>query len=307
MKNFSIKIALFLLPILLFFIGLELFVQNDKNSFKTIANYFKENKATAEILILGSSHNQNGFNPKYFDKKTVNISYGSQDIKIDSVLFFNNIKEMNSVKKVIFELDYHRMDVENESNFYRYPWYYFYYNVEIYPLNWFSKISLYSSNPEFFNAIIKNKFSKNHKDQVINKFGYVEANYDNQFEQMKYDSISIFNSAKERLKDRHKEVSEKAFNMNKRRIVSIIEYCDANNIKLYFLSSPLFQTYIANKIENKNAKMIALINDLRSKYKINYIDFQNDNRFSVKDFRNDDHLNDIGAKKYSLIINEIMK
>lgn len=307
MKNFSIKIALFLLPILLFFIGLELFVQNDKNSFKTIANYFKENKATAEILILGSSHNQNGFNPEYFDKKTVNISYGSQDIKVDSALFFNNIKEMKELKTVIFELDYHRMDLENVANFYRYPWYYFYYDIEIYPLDWFNKISLYYSNPDFFNAIIKSKFDKNHKNQVINKFGYVEANYDNQFEQMKYDSIKIFNSAEERLKETHKEQSEKAFKSNKRRIVSIIEYCKTNNIKLYFLSSPLLQTYIDNKIENKNKKMIQLINELKSNYQINYIDFQHDTRFNIKDFRNDDHLNDVGAKKYSLILNEIIK
>src|SRR5215207_1738069 len=119
MKRFIYKSLFFLFPILAFLIGLEIYVRTDANSFKTIATYFENNKSEVEVLVLGSSHNQNGINPKYFTKKTANISYGAQDIKIDSALVFDNIKEMKNLKTIIFEMDYHRMDIENEPNFYR--------------------------------------------------------------------------------------------------------------------------------------------------------------------------------------------
>ncbi len=52
--------------------------------------------------------------------------------------------------------------------------------------------------------------------------------------------------------------------------------------------------------------MLNLINELKLKHNIIYYDFQDDKRFSIKDYRNDDHLNVNGAKKYSIIINEII-
>lgn len=306
MKKFITKLLFFLIPIILFFMGLELFVQNDQNSFKTIAKYFNKNKANAEVLILGSSHHQNGLNPEFFNQNTINISYGAQDIKSDSALFFHNIKAMKNLKTVIFELDYHRMDIENNNDFYRYPWYYFYYDIEIVPIKWYNKLSLYSSNPSFFNAIIKSKFDKNYKKQNINKFGYVTANYEDQFKLMKYDSVKIFSTANERLKDRHKELSHNAFVKNKERLVAIIKYCKINKIKICFLSTPVLKSYSDNKVKIKKNNMLNLINELKLKHNIIYYDFQDDARFNLNDFRNDDHLNVNGAKKYSIIINEVI-
>jgi hypothetical protein len=307
MKKFITKLMFFLIPIILFFVGLELFVQNDQNSFKTIAKYFDKNKANAEVLILGSSHHQNGLNPEFFIQNTINISYGAQDIKSDSALFFHNIKAMKNLKTVIFELDYHRMDIEYNNDFYRYPWYYFYYDLEVVPIKWYNKISLYSSNPTFFNELIKSKLEKSYKKQIINKFGYVTDNYTDQFKIMKYDSIKIFNTAKDRLKDRHKELSAKAFAKNKERIEALIKYCKQNKIKLCFLSTPVLKSYSDSKIEVKKNKILNLINELKIKHNILYFDFQNDTRFNINDFRNDDHLNVNGAKKYSLIINNVIR
>ena len=177
MKKFLFKFILFCLPVLILLLGMELYFRNAPNSFITIANYFNANKQDVEVLILGSSHNQNGFNPKYCKANTLNLSYGQQDIQMDSALFFSNVKQMKHLKTVVFELDYHRMDIENGKDYFRLPWYYIYYNAEIYPVKWYNKLSLYTSNPEFFNNILLKEIKGESKIQTINKYGYSKAGF----------------------------------------------------------------------------------------------------------------------------------
>ena len=306
MKQFLAKSLWFLLPVLLFFTAMEIYIRNSENSFITKAKYFQKNKEQVEVLVLGSSHNQNGVNPKFFRSKTTNLSYGSQDIQIDSALFFSNVKQMKNLKKVVFELDYHRLDIENKPDFYRFPWYYMYYGIEVQPVKFVHKVSLYSSNVDFFNTIILDQFSSNYKPQVINEFGFVEKNYTDDFVGFFYMENKIEATAKERLKSRHKEFSAKNFNRNASRIQSMIAYCKNNNIELYFFSSPLYKTYIENKIPMKDQKVKNYIQKLITNEKINYYNFENTSRFELYDFSNDDHLNAKGAEKYSKLIDSII-
>lgn len=306
MKNFLQKFLLFLIPILLILIGLESYIRFSPNSFITIANYFKKNKEEIEVLILGSSHNQCALNPKFFKLKTVNLSYGSQDIQLDSALFFHNVKQMKNLKKVILELDYHSLDTQREKEYYRYSWYSLYYGVEIYPINYLSRLSFYLSNPKLFNKIILEKFDENYRSPIINKYGFEEGNFSDEFSEMKYDSIKIENTAKKRLEFRHKEISDTDFKNNAQRILSIIEYCKQNHIEIYFFSTPMYKTYIENEVVSKKIRVDTFIQNLILNYNINYFNFEKSSKFNLKDFSNDDHLNAKGAEKYSKIIDSII-
>lgn len=306
MKQFLIKSFWFLLPLLLIFTAIEIYIRNSQNAFITKAKYFHQNKDKIEVLVLGSSHSQNGINPKYFKNKTANLSYGSQDIQIDSALFFHYVKQMSRLKKVVFEIDYHRMDIQNEPSFYRFPWYYLYYGIEIQPVKLIHKISLYSSNTNFFNTLIREHFNCNFQPQVINEFGFVEANYTDDFLKLNYDKNKIEFSADDRLNSRHKELSVKKFNQNAARIRSIINYCKTHNIELYFFSSPLYKTYIERKIPSKDQKVKNYIHQLIYNEKINYYNFETSTKFKLDEFINDDHLNTKGAEKYSRLVDSII-
>lgn len=306
MKNFLFKISYFIFPILILFFGIEIYFRNTPNAFIEKANHFNKNIDKIEVLILGTSHSQNGINPAYIEIPASNLANGSQDIKIDSALFFSEAKKMKKLKTVILELDYHRMDIENSKDFYRLPWYYIYYKVEIYPIKWINKISLYSSNTTFFNNNLLQRFKKEYKEQEINQFGFVEKNYESEFQNKNYDSIQIVNTAKQRLKNRHKEVSPLQFEKNKKRVETIIEYCLNNNIKIIIVSSPLYTTYISNQNSNKKKKVSTFIEQLQKKYAIEYYNFEKNKTFTIKDFKDDDHLTPNGAKKYSSMINKIV-
>lgn len=304
MKKFLYKVLFFLLPIVILFFAIEIYIRNSPNSFITKADYLNNNLDKIEVLVLGTSHSQNGINPKFFKRNTANLSYGSQDIQIDSALFFKEVPKLKSLKKVIFELDYHRMDIENDADFYRIPWYFIFYDVEVKPVSLINKFSLYSTNMTFFNDIMIADIKSNSKKQVINKYGFVEANYNNPFAISEYDSIKIQKDSKVFLKNRHKEVSVENFNKNKSRIEAMITYCNNNTIEFIIVSSPFYYTYVENEIPTKKEKVKTFIDYLTKKYKVKHLDFESDARFHLKDFSNDDHLNADGAKKYSEILSK---
>jgi hypothetical protein len=50
-----------------------------------------------------------------------------------------------------------------------------------------------------------------------------------------------------------------------------------------------------------------LIEDLKSKYGVEYYNYEKDSRFVSDDFYDADHLSDVGATKFTKILNEDLK
>lgn len=293
-----------MIPIALLAFGLEMYFRNVENAFKLKADFQTKNSDKIETIVLGTSHSQNGINPNYFKKLTSNLSFGSQDIQLDSALFFKYVPQMKNLKNVVIELDYHRLDIENEPNYFRFPWYYIYHDIEIYPLKPINKVSLYSSNTEFFNQNLMSNLKSNSKKQVVNSYGFVEENYIDDFFPLNYDSIAIFKSAQERLKGRHVENSSGIRAKNKKRINQIVNFCIKNDLSVFIVSTPLYTTYRNHKSVLKDSYRLSYLDSLKSNTKIKHLDFEESPLFTLKDFSNDDHLNAQGAKKYSLLLND---
>ena len=304
MKRLFLKMILFISPLLVLALGVEVYFRNVDNAFKRKANFQHQNLELIESLVLGTSHSQNGINPIHLDKVTSNLSFGSQDIQLDSALFFNYVDKMKSLKNIIIELDYHRLDIENDKNYFRFPWYYIYHQVEVYPIKPLNKVSLYWSNPSFFNQNLIKTWQGTSKKQKINEFGFVEENYTNDFLPLKYDSIYIFKTAENRLKTRHTEYSDTARKANIKRLNAIINYSIKKDLTVYVVSSPLYATYRQHKSGVKDNYRKQYIDSLVTYSKVNYLNFEESPLFTLKDFSNDDHLNATGAKKYTLLLNE---
>lgn len=87
----------------------------------------------------------------------------------------------------------------------------------------------------------------------------------------------------------------------------MIQYCKVNNLRIVLVSSPLYKTYIEMENPKKKKRIIDFMDYLKTKYHVEYYDFSENNNFYIQDFSNDDHLNAIGAKKYSLMLNRLIK
>lgn len=306
MKNFLKQFLIFLLPVLILLAVIELYVIFSPSTFNFKAKYLAQNLSSAQTLILGSSHNQNALNPKWMTNPAINLANAGQDIQIDEALFFKFIDRFASLQRVILEMDYHTMEEKNDPDYFRFPWYRRFYGVNIYPVSLLNKISLYSTEPSFFNKLMVDAINPKKITYKLNDAGFILNDFPGVMEQMQYDSIAMANTAPERLKEKHTGISLENFSFNRKHLNKIIIYCRAHHIEVILLSTPMYTTYIRNEIAEKNYRRIQYADSLAALPGIVHYDFEKSERFTVHDFKNDDHLNSNGAKKFTAIIDSII-
>lgn len=290
------------IPVVFICVLIELTILWYPNSFNLKAKHLNSNTAKIECLFLGSSHTQNAINPKLINIKSANLAYGSQDYQLDNALFFQYVDRLESLEKLFIEVDYHSLEKKNTADYFRLQWYYKYYDINLGDFNAIDKLSLFVSNKSFFKNYLINKLNPFNEKANINEYGFIENDSDI-FEKMNFNEKSILKTAANRLKNNHTAQSIENFNFNRKKIVSVINYCLKNNIEVILLKNPMYLTYRDNYIKNKNDRRNTFVDSLLTNTKIKMLDFEADNRFTVNDYKNDDHLNSSGAKKIANFIN----
>jgi len=97
------------------------------------------------------------------------------------------------------------------------------------------------------------------------------------------------------------------FKENTQILQSIIAWAKAKNIQVLLFTPPAFETYRNNLNKEQLNRTIYTINQLvKQTDNCTYINLLSDSNFVAKDFYDADHLNEIGAKKLSLMINNIV-
>jgi len=307
MKSFLVKLLLFVLPFLIGFVALELFIRYSDNAFNLKAKYIKNNEPQIEMLVLGSSHNQNAINPQFIDLKTANIAYGGQDVYLDSALFFHFANRLKQLKVVVLELDYHSLEEFNGQDYFRLSWYYHFYDVTCGHIPFFQKISLYLSEPEFFNDHLKRSFDPREYKYQFNEQGFVLNDFPGVFQSLKYDSLQIERTADERLRNRHTTVSPQNFENNARCLKSMITFCNDHGIQVVLLASPMYNSYTKREKNEKLERRKLFIDEVTAWPNVHFLNHEFDPNFHLNDFKNDDHLNTSGAQKFSIELNSEIK
>jgi hypothetical protein len=308
MKLFLVRALGFILLIGVLLGCIEAFVVFYPSMFNMKARYIHKNK-DIELLILGSSHLQDDLNPEFLEIKSANLAYGSQDIELDSALFFKYISDLHNLKFLLLELDYHTLEERNLVNYFRLPWYYKYHRIELYHLSLLNRCILFSSSPEFFKNFIIQTINPFEYKYELNKYGSVKNDFPGIFKTLDYDSGKIKISANERLKNKFSAISLENYLFNKNKMNKIIDYCILHNIKAVLVETPAYITYRETFISEKFARREEYIDSLikTAKSNILLLNYESDARFTIKDFKNDDHLNSDGAKKFTSLINKEIK
>ena len=307
MKKFLRSFLKFILPFIILVVAIELYVLYFPSTFNRKAHYLHDNIGKAELLVLGSSHSQNALNPEFLKLKTVNLANPGQDVQIDSALFFRYVPDMKQLKMVILELDYFTLEEKNDKENFRLPWYKRFFGIELYPVPLKDRISIYASSPSFFNKVLLDAINPRKITYHINQYGFITNDFPGVMKDQNFDSLSLAQTAKERLKNTHTKESVENLIFNRSKLNKMISYCIVNKIEVLLLSHPMYSTYIHNelkgKIERKKQYLDSLLSAAPS---VHYYNYEQDARFTVYDFKNDDHLNSDGAKKYTLIADSIV-
>ncbi|WP_053991851.1 hypothetical protein [Mangrovimonas sp. TPBH4] len=308
MRQFVWKCLSFLSPFLGMFCLVELYISYAPNTFYFKSRYLKDHLNDAELVVFGSSHNQNAINPYDFDLQLVNLAYGGQDYQLDSLLFFKYVPQMPNIKAVVFEFDYLTINNRVGSNYFRLPWYYRHYGASLNSLNLMNKLSLYFSSPTFFNNYLKLELDPSGYRYILSNNGFIVNDFPGEMFDCNYNVEVLETVSNKELQKLQELETFHNLNRNFRTLDRMIAYCLNNNIRVVLVAPP---SYLKMKALEKNVKsgLMHRYRDslMNASERILYSNHQNNPKFTVKDFKNLTHLNSDGATKYSLLLNHEIK
>ena len=293
-------VSVFILPILVIAVFIEVMLRNIPNAYQVKTSYVQRNSNTIETLILGSSHVQYGINPKYLSLKALNFANVSQTIDIDYRLLNHLEPKLPNLKNVIVRLSYttlyEQLAISNES--WRLKEYNIYstLNLDTKVKHQFEILSvkLNANIYRIFEYYIYDTYELNATE---NGWG-IEANSKYSKDLQK---TGIATAKKHTIADKSL-YAENVDYLNR-----IIKKCQDNGIRVLLVTTPTYSSYRSNLDTEQLESTIKIGEQMEIKYdNCNYYNLLNSSRFTEHDFFDGDHLNEIGAKKLTSYINKMM-
>ncbi len=298
MKLFIQKSVLFVFPVLLLLAGAEAFLRKIPNDYSYKNQYLYNNSKNIEILVLGSSHSLFGINPKYFSKPAFNSAHVSQSLNYDYFIFDKYIEDLSRLKVVILPISYFTLfgQLENGIESWRIKNYSIYYNCDYHNHSLLNNYEIFREKP--LSALKRlRKYLKGENNVTVSELGFGL----NHINTKQSDLIATGKAAAKR----HTAEDFSLLDINMNLLKKIIEKSRSRGIKVVLLTPPARQSYISHLEERQLSMMKESIAFVLKKYPdVEYFDFISDERFFDDDFRDADHLNVIGAKKLTKIIDQ---
>lgn len=287
------------MPIVISGITVEALLRHIPNDYRYKSNYLEKNSNSITTLILGSSHDYYGINPKFFHSKSFNAAEVSQSLDYDYFILKKYGKNWKSLKTIVLSVDYPSLFslMKNGSEAWRVKNYNIYYGLHT------------NDNMEDYTELFSNNLSVNisrlyqyyfqRENLACSKLGW--ATWYSSKHNRDLVSTGKVSAA------RHTIKPMRVLRDNVGYIKSIIGFAKARNIKVILFTAPAYKTYTENLNQAQlNVTVNALTKISRSNDNVSYFDLLNDPVFNKGDFYDADHLNEIGAKKLSTEIDSLI-
>lgn len=266
------------------------------NSYKYKYEWMQKNAEDVEVLVLGSSQALDGISPKCFKEKAFNLANTSQGLKQDSFLLKYWEKRYKHLKTVVLPISYFSLLepglLESFGESYRCRYYKIYMDCDLYS-DWSYTLEL----SDVRTAMMKlGRFLKKRSTLTCDRYGWSAK---------KYSPKELFNTiqASKTIKI-HTVKNWDKIEINYNRMKEMASFCKRHNIQLILITTPCWHTYYNGLEQKQLAKMYELIHRLQKDYRVPYLDYLKDPRFKAKDFSNCYHLSDVGAIKFTKMLDK---
>ena len=303
MRKFIKLFILFSSPIIIGMISFEIFLRIIPNEYSIKRKYLDSNSNKIKVLFLGSSHVYYGINPEYMSIESFNAAHVSQSLNYDFAILEKYRSNWKELKYLILPIDYFSLftTLENGIEKWRVKNYSTYYDIR--------NGGDYWVNFEIFNGPLPGNISRaftyifnQNSGLNCNKWGFGNT-YNSK---VKNDLIATGKTAARR--HTVDNLNTVTFSKNIEDLHSIINFSQKNKIKLIFITCPAYYTYRDNLNQKQLLLTLKVIRQLASENSNTaYYNFLSDTSFVDTDFYDADHLNEIGAKKFTFKIEEIIK
>jgi len=298
MKHFILKMIYALVPILITSASAELLLREIPNDYSYKRDFLNKNSSNIETLFLGSSHTYYGVNPEFIKGNSFNASHISQSIDYDYEILKKYEKNWDNLKYIAIPIDYFTLfsTLSSGIEYWRVKNYEIYYDINI-SFRLQDKFEILSMKPMINLQRIHSFYLKSKTSITCSKSGYG-------IEKWKNSSLSKAGLAAAK---RHTNQDKINLNSNINALQSIISFSQHRNIKIIFYTSPAYYTYVSNLDKEQLQGTFKIINNLTDKNtNCTYYNFLEDNSFDSTDFRDADHLNELGANKFTLKLDSII-
>ena len=303
MNKFLRYSILFVLPIVILSIPLEIMLRTVPNPYKYKYEWMQQNAEEVETIVLGSSHSFYGIRPEYLDGKAFSLANVSQDKAQDLFLLKYWAGRYRHLKTVIYPISSylwftHGLEYGIES--YRCRYYKIYMDYNLYPD--FSLYNLELSDPKTAMGKI-GKLLPGNSDLGYDEYGWGTTYRLSEKKMVKWNDGTEAEAAVKR----HTAKSWEYIESNYVQLRDMACFCRDHNIQLILITTPCWHTYYDNLDKKQQAKAHELTHRLQSEFGLPHLDYMKDTRFEANDFYDSNHLSTIGAEKFTRILNEDIK
>lgn len=302
--RFLKRLALFLTPVVLIAIALELLVGTIPSTYSFVGQQLESESDKIEVAVFGSSQIKNSVNPEYIEKKTLNISSSAQHHNSDFQLLKGLVERLPALKTVVFEVSYGHFEIPHNTKYYwKKPVFLKYYGINTFERAVYPTDSLlYMSHPGFFTTQLFDMFVRDSMP-AFNRFGFDTGNYDGRFKRLGFDLDSIM---KDPINISRRE-SAVILKYNTAYFKEMLEFCHQRGLEVVIISPPTFTNYNNKRdaaVLRRRDSVLALFQAQYPNLKL--LIAETDSRYKVTDFRNGNHLNPDGAEKFSKQLDSLL-
>ncbi len=306
MKTFIKKSLVFLIPLICLLLVLEIRLRQIPTYLSLKKELLELQLDEIEVLSTGHSYGD-AINPRFFDRRAFNLFNDAEDLYYDIKVIEKYMDHMPQLKAVLLPISYFSLDYRLERSLWmwRAPFYKFIFNVP--PSDPFSNLQpgFYSHTFAYGWREVIGFIGTNFADKMTNKMyrdgwrevganGLIEGKESARAGQQSIEYLDLFLKKPEN------------FEFNIPLLHSFIEKCKSKKIEVILFTPPAFHNYYDYINPEKYQRMQDEISQIVLKHDISYYDFLKDPRFNASDFYSIDHVNDLGAEKFSRIMNEIV-
>jgi hypothetical protein len=302
MKKFIIRTLLFLAPILIIGIVLEVSIRNIPNDYKYKKEYLDANAGQIETLILGSSETFRGVNPDYFSTNAFNAANNAQSLEYDYKILNMYKDSLKNLKTLIIPISY--------------PTYYFnlksskgsrrikYYNI------YFGMTSSFDLTE--YSEVLSNKIKYSYQNFVtyyINGNTLINCSTLGWTNQQKGGTLNLIDTGLKAARNHsfniNSTTTRQYFGKNLNYLESIIQWAAANDVEVILFTPPAYKSYTEALNPEQIRITIETSEDMASKYdNCVYLNKMTDPNFDIEDFYDANHLSGIGAQKLTLLLDK---
>ncbi|MDR1897666.1 MAG: hypothetical protein LBR10_12835 [Prevotellaceae bacterium] len=301
MKKFYIKTLLFILPVILLATVIEISLRYQiPNEFAYKRQYMDANSNKVEMLILGSSHTYYGIDPAYFSHETFNAAASSQSLFYDFEIIKKYQHRIEHLQTVILPVSYFSLFNDYALNK----------NKSQYAVYWGIKVPQASLIDNIAVLNIQSVYRE------LKKILFAALNIDIDFPCTEFGWGKAYNSKDSKdlvttgktSAERHKAEDFTFITKNIKILRSIVEFCNERNIDIWLITTPCYATYRQHLDPHQLSSTVEAASLMAKEYDhCRYINLLDSDMFTDTDFYDADHLNEIGARKLSMLLKEMIK